>query len=133
MSVPLDKESTLKYNRNMTDEKRKQRIQYMKDWRIKTGYNLKRRQEKKERRLIVLKYYSSETPFCACCGEKTFEFLAIDHIKGDGNKHRKSIRPKGGFIIVDWIIKNNFPPLFQILCHNCNNAKGFWGKCPHSS
>ena len=28
-------------------------------------------------------------------------------------------------------IKNNFPKGFQILCHNCNIAKGHYGKCPH--
>ena len=30
-----------------------------------------------------------------------------------------------------WMIKNNFPKGFQVLCHNCNLAKGFYGKCPH--
>ena len=32
-----------------------------------------------------------------------------------------------------WIVKNNFPKGFQILCHNCNLAKGYSknNKCPH--
>ena len=30
-----------------------------------------------------------------------------------------------------WIIENNFPKGFQILCHNCNVAKGLYGECPH--
>jgi len=32
-----------------------------------------------------------------------------------------------------WIIKNDFPKYFQILCHNCNAAKAYprnKGKCP---
>ena len=33
--------------------------------------------------------------------------------------------------VVRWITKNNSPKGFQILCHNCNMAKGFYGKCPH--
>ena len=26
-----------------------------------------------------------------------------------------------------------FPPGYQVLCHNCNQAKGFYGKCPHQT
>jgi hypothetical protein len=36
----------------------------------------------------------------------------------------------------DSVIQNNFPEGFQILCHNCNFAKGFPrnnGKCPHEN
>jgi hypothetical protein len=29
-------------------------------------------------------------------------------------------------------VDNHFPPLFQILCYNCNFAKGADGVCPHS-
>jgi hypothetical protein len=29
-----------------------------------------------------------------------------------------------------WLITNNFPDDFQILCHNCNYAKSHGG-CPH--
>lgn len=32
---------------------------------------------------------------CACCGESREPFLAIDHIAGGGNKHRKEIRACG--------------------------------------
>lgn len=54
-------------------------------------------------------------------------FLCIDHIDGGGNKHRAEI--KGDFY--RWLIDNNFPPGFQTLCHNCNMAKGLYGRCPH--
>ncbi len=30
-----------------------------------------------------------------------------------------------------WLITNNFPKGFQILCWNCNYAKGVFGECPH--
>lgn len=33
-----------------------------------------------------------------------------------------------------WIIRNDFPDGFQVLCHNCNFAKGKKGNnnmCPH--
>ncbi len=95
------------------------------------------RQRYFKKRLSILQHYSDSTvPFCACCGEKEIKFLSLDHINGGGTKHRQelqksAIKPAGGSSIVCWIIRNNFPSGFQVLCHNCNQAKGFYGKCPH--
>lgn len=33
--------------------------------------------------------------------------------------------------MVEWAIKNDFPDVFQVLCHNCNQAIGYYGSCPH--
>ena len=90
------------------------------------------KENNKKRRLIVLQFYGGNPPKCACCGEMTYEFLALDHINNDGAKHRRNLgmKTRGGNIN-GWIIKNNFPDGFQVLCHNCNCAKGFYGKCPH--
>ena len=33
--------------------------------------------------------------------------------------------------IYRWLIKHKFPSGIQILCHNCNLAKGYYGSCPH--
>lgn len=68
---------------------------------------------------------------CACCGESRFEFLAIDHIAGGGAEHRRSIGSKGGNKFYYWLKQNNYPGGFQVLCHNCNQAKGLYGCCPH--
>ena len=68
---------------------------------------------------------------CQCCGEDRFEFLTIDHINGGGNTHRKEIG--GGRAIYYWIIRNNFPVGFRILCMNCNWATGQYGQCPHET
>lgn len=32
-----------------------------------------------------------------------------------------------------WIKKNGFPDSVQVLCWNCNCAKGIYGYCPHST
>lgn len=80
-------------------------------------------------RLICLQKYSNEIPFCLCCAEKHIEFLSIDHTNGGGVQHRKEIG-KGSRIYI-WLIKNNFPSGFQVLCHNCNMAKAFYKVCPH--
>lgn len=77
----------------------------------------------------VINFYGGK---CACCGESRFEFLALDHINGDGGKLRKNgIHPKTGKGLYAWIIRNNYPDIFQLLCHNCNFAKGAYGACPH--
>jgi hypothetical protein len=78
-----------------------------------------------ERRDTCLKHYGEK---CACCGEERKEFLSIDHINGNGARHRKEIHRAS---IYYWLIKNNFPDGFRILCHNCNQAMGIYGYCPH--
>ena len=95
-------------------------------------------------RLKVLQYYSkhlskSDIPCCWCCGENFhIDFLAVDHITGRKEMDSELKLVKLGYsssmvgtTLLTWIIKNNFPEGFKILCHNCNSAKGFYGKCPH--
>ena len=69
---------------------------------------------------------------CNCCGESCMEFLTIDHINGGGTKHRKSLGIPTGFPFYIWLIKNNFPEGFQVLCYNCHMAKTYYGYCPHA-
>ena len=94
-----------------------------------------------------MKYYSkqlskSNIPCCNCCGENFhITFLAIDHIAGKKQMDSETKLVKIGYsssligdYIHTWLIKNNFPEGFQILCHNCNYAKGMKrnkNKCPH--
>lgn len=74
---------------------------------------------------MVFSHYGKK---CACCGESNLSFLSIDHINGNGTKHRIKIKNK----IYNWLIKNKFPKDYQTLCFNCN-----WGRhinkgiCPH--
>lgn len=82
-----------------------------------------------DRKMKVFEHYGGRPPKCACCGEKTVQFLSIDHINGGGNRHRKEIGV--GKSMYPWIVRNGFPEGFQILCFNCNMAKGFFGSCPH--
>lgn len=86
---------------------------------------LKQRESHSARRLLVLQHYGSA---CKCCGESKYEFLAIDHINGGGRKHYKEVGD-----LVHWIIRNKFPADFRVLCHNCNQALGFYGSCPHNN
>lgn len=93
-------------------------------------HNKKGREHDLRRKLTIIQHYG---PVCKCCGISKHEFLALDHIDGKGNQHRRDIGIKGGKHFYDWIIKNNFPVGFQILCHNCNFAKDhFLQGCPHN-
>lgn len=83
-------------------------------------------------RLAVLKAYAGGTPVCACCAEQRIEFLAIDHIEGGGKKERDATRT-GGLGFYRLLRAKGFPPGYQVLCHNCNLAKGFYGRCPHQA
>ncbi len=97
----------------------------------------KYREREKERvraqRVSVLTHYCGGLkPFCVCCGESEIKFLCIDHINGGGNKHRREIfgTSRSGNLSI-WLFNNKFPEGYQILCHNCNMAKGAYGECPH--
>jgi len=79
------------------------------------------------RRIEVLNHYSSP-PVCFCCGEAHIEFLTIDHVNGDGAKHRKKDK---GHNIYKWLKVHNYPEGFRVLCINCNWSIGVWGYCPH--
>lgn len=57
--------------------------------------------------------------FCANCNDTNIRALHIDHIEGNGNKHRKRIN-KVGRDFYKWIIDNDYPPGYRVLCANCN-------------
>ena len=88
------------------------------------------RQCRERLRVRVITKYGGK---CTCCGEDNLVFLAIDHIKGDGNQHRKKLfgDKHTSYLFYRWLEKNNFPSGFQVLCHNCNFAKWRCGVCPH--
>ena len=71
---------------------------------------------------------------CSCkgCGEDNFYFLTVDHVNNDGAAYRKKLGHKHmGIALYRWLIDNNFPKEFQILCWNCNCGKRFLTDCPH--
>jgi len=72
---------------------------------------------------------------CQCeggCDESRFEFLTIDHVNNDGAEHRRNLGSGAiGPMLYKYIIDNNFPEEYRLLCWNCNCAKGHYGECPH--
>lgn len=70
----------------------------------------------------VLSHYSvAEYPACVHCGIGDIEVLCIDHIDGNGAEHRRRI--KSGTPFYQWLVKNQYPEGYQILCWNCNHKK----------
>jgi hypothetical protein len=77
----------------------------------------------------VMAHYGPEG--CACCGIKNIAFLAIDHIGGGGNKHRKELKYGSGTAFYLWLIRGEYPSGYRVLCHNCNFTTSAYGECPH--
>ena len=97
---------------------------------------------KKRRETVKSKVFSayskriskSEIPCCNCCGlNDNLDFLAIDHIEGRKNLSEEEKNLKGQ-PLYGWLVKHHYPKGYQVLCHNCNFAKGIKknnNKCPH--
>lgn len=94
--------------------------EYNKKWRDGTGRDYRRKI-----RLEVLEHYGG---LCVCCGETQIEFLSLDHKDNNGNAHRREVGRRN---IAEWARQHAYPDFLQVLCHNCNLAKGFYGNCPH--
>lgn len=78
-------------------------------------------------RLACIEAYGGE---CSCCGKTNPKYLQLDHIANDGAAHRKELVKQGrGGNTYKWAFKNGFPPILQLLCADCHQAKTFYGGC----
>ena len=72
-------------------------------------------------KLACLAAYSDGKMRCINCGYANIDALALDHVAGDGQAHRKLV---GGGYNVYWDLKRrDYPAGFQVLCMNCNWIK----------
>src|SRR3990167_9986285 len=78
---------------------------------------LRHKKHQRKLKITVLNGYGGK---CECCGINEIEFLTIDHIKGGGRDHVKELGGQPKFY--PWLIKNDFPKGFRVLCMNCNFA-----------
>lgn len=114
---------------NKWKEKNREKVKlYQKSWQQRQSSKDKKSEYARQLKAEIIFKYGGK---CACCGESGFEFLSIDHIDGSGGVHRSQINASGtGFY--RWLKKMEFPKSnFQILCMNCNFAKGKYNECPH--
>lgn len=119
------KSALLRYHRS---DKKRVRV-LANRWRAANKGRVKEleRQKRERWKAKVLLHYGAK---CGCCKESNPKFLSVDHINGGGSAHRKKFRISNMW---RWLAENHFPKGFQILCHNCNQAKHHYGKCPHKS
>lgn len=113
--------------------------------RKRTCYSCIGRRERAKLKLDMLR---SLGDFCKCCGENHPTFLTLDHVHGDGAKLRATRveRIKAGLgMEVDlgeraWNSQQQMHQArregwpkdrYQVLCMNCNFAKGHYKECPH--
>lgn len=96
-----------------------------KRWYSRLSHTAKEHERQAELKELVYRGYGAK---CACCGETGPKFLTLDHVNNDGfkDRHRRMVD------VYREIIKNHFPPTFQIMCFNCNCGRAMnGGVCPH--
>lgn len=123
-----NKEKINKYKEENKEKIAKYKVDYHN--RNKDKIYRRKRDWNRALKIKVLTYYSIFTtkPMCAIpgCLISDPDMLCLDHIDNDGAKHRKEINKTN---IYPWIIKNNYPPGFQVICHNHNFKKELLSHC----
>jgi len=76
-----------------------------------------------KQKLTVLQHYGGK---CKLCDAMDMAVLSIDHIDGGGTRHRNQLL-RQGTTLYRWLVKNNYPEGFQVLCFNCNMKKYLTG------
>ena len=129
----ISKEEKRVYNRVYMKEYKKKYLERLKLDSIRyKEYCEKQKGYRVRSRWEVLSVYSEGDLSCKCCGEKEYKFLTIDHINNDGAEERRrysTARSGGGWFYA--LKKRGYPKGYQVLCYNCNCAKGRYGICPH--
>jgi len=84
-----------------------------------------------ENKKKVLEHYSKGIIRCICCNEGNTGFLSIDHIHGRGKEFKEN--KLSGRKIYSWLVQNNFPKGYRVLCFNCNSGRNLTENkvCPH--
>lgn len=52
---------------------------------------------------------------------------------GNADRIEKMGAIRGGTDFYRKLKQLGFPSGYRVLCHNCNQAIGFYGRCPHAS
>lgn len=87
---------------------------------------------KKERAKLKIDMLNALGWQCACCGEKNVIFLTLDHVQNDGAKHREENNYQCQQVLYAARREGWPKDKYQVLCMNCNFAKGHYDICPHS-
>ncbi len=100
----------------------------------KRSYYLRNREIIDERRrtrcrALRLEMLTAYGLVCECCGEKTIEFLTLEHKRHDGKAHRAEFGNDG---VLRDLKRRGWPKeQYGLLCFNCNLATRYQTICPH--
>lgn len=116
------------YLKAWSEKNRASLKRYYKAWISKPGNLDKHRAAQKKYRLaqrdLALQAFGNK---CVCCNESYKPFLSFDHIHhGRGNPVKRLKITSAQYY--KWLAETK-PKEYQILCHNCNQAKGYYGVC----
>jgi hypothetical protein len=137
----LTDEEMKDYQRNYIRTCKTCRASYGKSWRGGNPEKVKQNREKhstknsaktreyqrdyvqKLKEIVILHYSPNHVCQWEGCSWTDSNALSIDHINNDGAKHLRELAGKrgrrfGGRCFYRWLIKNNFPEGYQILCMN---------------
>jgi len=131
----IEMSQSFRYYHEHLEEQRKKKREYARRKRREDPKWAEREREKERNynrkvRLDCLIHYGGNPPKCACCGEVHIEFLQIDHIKGNGKRHREEVGTGTSFY--RWLRRMKYPDGFRVLCADCNYSLGQYGYCPHT-
>jgi len=76
-----------------------------------------------ENKNAVINVLTNGEGTCRWCGQGDIDVLTVDHVLGGGTRHRNMIKSRNGQSLYSWIIRNDYPDGFQVLCANCNLKK----------
>lgn len=89
----------------------------------------------KQLRLEMIAAYGGD---CTCCGERTYEFMTLEHVGGGGNEERRRYSPNAkssngaNHLIIIRLRREGWPKgKYTVLCANCNMATKYGRTCPH--
>ncbi len=84
---------------------------------------IKKREYYRALRREAISHYSLGTMMCAHCHHNNWTQLCLDHMEDGGTQHRLIDKGVQGHSVFSWVKKNGYPPIFQVLCYNCNLIK----------
>src|SRR5271156_2988917 len=92
----------------------------------------------RQRAQLRLELFAAFDWKCSCCGEGHPQFLSLEHIHGVGSgnsyRHKIGLKSKQSYLQIYQAKRENWDKTkYELLCMNCNFAKGHFGQCPHRS
>lgn len=90
---------------------------YLQKHRIQIGEQHKLYHRRIQREILT--HYGNGQCACVRCGLNDIRALSIDHINGNGRKHRQELNIAAGYKFYFWLRKQGYPQEYQTLCMKC--------------